>query len=161
MQVRKNSAPPAKIESQMTPMIDVVFQLLIFFILSFRIVSQEGDFNIKMPLKGIESASVYSGLPPLKLRLESNEQGELAALKLNDRSFQPGDWKEVQHTLFELLVSKDEGNDLRDMAEIDIDCDYRLHYDYALNAIASVSGYKTASGEIMPLVTKVNLAPAR
>jgi biopolymer transport protein ExbD len=43
---RKND----KIELQMTPMIDIVFQLLVFFIMTFKIVSQEGDFNIKMPL---------------------------------------------------------------------------------------------------------------
>ena len=39
-----------KIELQMTPMIDIVFQLLVFFIMTFKIVSQEGDFNVKMPL---------------------------------------------------------------------------------------------------------------
>ena len=39
-----------KIELQMTPMIDIVFQLLVFFIMTFKIVTQEGDFNIKMPL---------------------------------------------------------------------------------------------------------------
>ena len=40
----------SKIELQMTPMIDVVFQLLVFFLFTFRIATQEGDFNIKMPL---------------------------------------------------------------------------------------------------------------
>ena len=39
-----------KVELQMTPMIDIVFQLLIFFIITFKIVAPEGDFNIKMPL---------------------------------------------------------------------------------------------------------------
>ena len=29
---------------EMTPMIDIVFQLLVFFIMTFKIVSQEGDF---------------------------------------------------------------------------------------------------------------------
>ena len=39
-----------EIELQMTPMIDIVFQLLIFFIMTFKIIAPEGDFNIKMPL---------------------------------------------------------------------------------------------------------------
>ena len=38
-----------EVKLEMTPMIDIVFQLLVFFIMTFKIVSQEGDFNIKMP----------------------------------------------------------------------------------------------------------------
>lgn len=34
----------------MTPMIDVVFQLLIFFMLTLKIVTQEWNFDIHMPL---------------------------------------------------------------------------------------------------------------
>ena len=41
-----------KIELQMTPMIDIVFQLLVFFIMTFNVVAQEGDFNIRMPAIG-------------------------------------------------------------------------------------------------------------
>ncbi len=36
----------------MTPMIDIVFLLLVFFLFSFKIVVQEGDFNIRMPVAG-------------------------------------------------------------------------------------------------------------
>ena len=50
--------PEEKIELQMTPMIDIVFQLLVFFIMTFKIVAQEGDFNVKMPL-----ASANAGVP--------------------------------------------------------------------------------------------------
>ncbi len=41
------------IRLQMTPMIDIVFQLLVFFIMTFKIVSQEGDFHIKMPVANL------------------------------------------------------------------------------------------------------------
>ena len=51
MKVRHSSSTGKdKIELQMTPMIDIVFQLLVFFIMTFKIVAQEGDFNIKMPV---------------------------------------------------------------------------------------------------------------
>ena len=43
------SSGSERIVLQMTPMIDVVFQLLVFFIFTFRIVAQEGDFHVKMP----------------------------------------------------------------------------------------------------------------
>ena len=39
-----------KIEAQMAPMIDVVFQLLIFFMLTLKIVEPEGDFMVNMPI---------------------------------------------------------------------------------------------------------------
>jgi biopolymer transport protein ExbD len=50
MKVRNSGGKNEKVEIPMTPMIDIVFQLLVFFIMTFKIVSQEGDFNIKMPL---------------------------------------------------------------------------------------------------------------
>ncbi len=53
MRIRKTgSGLGDKIELQMTPMIDVVFQLLIFFMFTFKIATQEGDFNVKMPIAG-------------------------------------------------------------------------------------------------------------
>ena len=36
----------------MTPMIDVVFQLLIFFMLTLKILEPEGNFDINMPVSG-------------------------------------------------------------------------------------------------------------
>ena len=40
----------SRLQMNMTPMIDVVFQLLVFFIMTFKIVALEGDFNVRMPL---------------------------------------------------------------------------------------------------------------
>ena len=38
-----------EIKLNMTAMIDIVFQLLVFFIMTFKIVALEGDFSVKMP----------------------------------------------------------------------------------------------------------------
>ena len=38
-----------KVAVDMTPMIDVVFQLLVFFALTLNVVEAEGDFRIRMP----------------------------------------------------------------------------------------------------------------
>jgi Biopolymer transport protein len=40
-----------KIDINMTPMIDIVFQLLAFFIMTLKIVQPEGDFDVRMPLE--------------------------------------------------------------------------------------------------------------
>ena len=38
----------------MTPMIDIVFNLLIFFVMTFKITAPEGDFNVKMPAQAAQ-----------------------------------------------------------------------------------------------------------
>ncbi len=50
----------------MTPMIDVVFQLLIFFMLTLKIIAPEGDFNINMPLGRHFCQAVGKGLTSRK-----------------------------------------------------------------------------------------------
>ncbi len=52
-----------KAELQMTSMIDIVFLLLIFFILTFKIAPQEGDFNIKLPKQGKVSKMIRCNSP--------------------------------------------------------------------------------------------------
>ena len=46
MKIRHHSHTEDKAELQMTSMIDVVFLLLIFFVMTFKISIQEGDFNV-------------------------------------------------------------------------------------------------------------------
>ena len=46
-----------KIELQMVPMIDIVFQMLIFFVMTFKIAVPEGDFNITMPINAPSDAT--------------------------------------------------------------------------------------------------------
>ena len=52
MKLTKKRVEPEKLETNMSAMIDVVFQLLIFFMLTLKIVEPEGDFNINMPAQG-------------------------------------------------------------------------------------------------------------
>ena len=46
MKIRNRHPTADRIVSQMTPMIDVVFQLLIFFMLTLKIIEPEGNFDI-------------------------------------------------------------------------------------------------------------------
>ncbi|HCK41568.1 MAG TPA: biopolymer transporter ExbD, partial [Planctomycetaceae bacterium] len=61
----------------MTPMIDIVFQLLVFFVFTFKIVLPEGDFSIRMPSASASTTSQPSETPLLKVRLIANDEGEL------------------------------------------------------------------------------------
>jgi biopolymer transport protein ExbD len=65
----------------MTPMIDVVFQLLIFFMCTLKVIEPEGDFDISMPL-GAPKANSDHRCPtyqPFKVRMQADATGELAS----------------------------------------------------------------------------------
>lgn len=149
-----------KVELQMTPMIDIVFQLLIFFIMTFKIVAIEGDFSIKMP-----SAAPTSGVPdplqdtPLKLTLKANDDGTLASIRLDERSFDSMDELGI------FIISNygsDSPHSLRDAVEIELDCDAHLHYAHTMNAITHVIGYvDRSSGKTIPLIEKIKFSPPK
>jgi len=44
----RNRVTSGKIALDMTPMIDVVFQLLIFFMCTLKVIEPEGDFDISI-----------------------------------------------------------------------------------------------------------------
>ena len=155
-----------KIETQMAPMIDVVFQLLIFFMLTLKIIEPEGDFDINMPLGApTESTTTDADLPPMKVRLIADPAtGELVDLQFNNRSFRNGD------TAFQILNDevRKSVNALRaagpgnvEKQEVEIDPDFNLDYRYTLRAMSSVSGTRMPDGSIAPLFSKVKFAPIR
>jgi biopolymer transport protein ExbD len=150
-----------KVEVQMTPMIDIVFQLLVFFIMTFKIVSQEGDFNIKMPLSApSEGLPDEDKLPPMKVRLVASSSGELAQIKLNDNNF--GLSFDGLHDYIISLIGDDRGpGSVQETAEVELDCDYNLRYEAVIQAVTAVSGYVDADGNIVKLVEKIKFAPPR
>ena len=69
----------------MTSMIDVVFLLLIFFVLTFRVVLPEGDFSIKLPPDAGE-VKENTLREPIQVRLTADGQGELKEIIINNVS---------------------------------------------------------------------------
>jgi len=53
------------VKLDMTSMIDIVFQLLVFFVMTFKITSLEGDFNINMPATGAPTDPIEPALDSL------------------------------------------------------------------------------------------------
>ena len=132
----------------MTPMIDIVFQLLIFFIMTFKIVALEGDFNVKMPIAAPDaSVPDIDPLPPMKLRLRAAANGDIASIILGERSFDSFDGPENSlHGYIMSLVDGDAGpGENFPEAEIELDCDYHLSYEHVVKAITAVSGHATES----------------
>jgi biopolymer transport protein ExbD len=146
----RKSPSDSKVEVQMTPMIDIVFQLLIFFVMSFKIIESEGDLAIKMPAEGtIESNDVRDNfIVPLQVTLLSGQRGELSSIRCNgERLADVGQLR--QH--IDALVQSGSSE-----LQIDLACDDDLHYEHMMAALTAVSG-KREKGQIVPLVKDVRI----
>jgi len=143
---------------QMTPMIDIVFQLLVFFIFTFKIVLPEGDFNIRMPSAKTSQSSTPSETPLLKVRLRATPEGDLARVQLGDVPFEgEAPFYQLQ-TQIRSLIDDEAGPGSTDQ-EVEIDADYDLKYRYAMHAITAITGYLDDNGQKHKLVERVRFAP--
>lgn len=160
MRFQRRASQRHATDIDMTPMIDVVFQLQIFFILTFKIVAPEGDFNIKMPLAGPSATTpLDQDLPPLRLRMEADASGQLAGMSLNQTAFDSFDALH-QHVIG--LIGNDRGPDsFQESAQLELDFDPQLHYRFVIDAITAVSGVLTEDGQIVKLIDKIKFAPPR
>ncbi len=172
MKVRhKGSSGSDKVEIQMTPMIDIVFQLLVFFILTFRVVAQEGDFNIRMPLMGAPQESIdQAEKTTLNVRLMADPAtGNLTQLSLDGVPMPPDPARDqtrfdVLHNTIRKRIEDGGGPNAAAMMEVQFECDYKLNYENVINAITAVSGHKSGSGpdaKIVKLIEQIKFAPPR
>lgn len=83
---KRESKLAGKIPIDMTAMIDVVFQLLTFFMLTLKSVVVEGDFNIRMPLGASAGAAEENPIPPLILKMTATPEGRLAGVQMGGKS---------------------------------------------------------------------------
>jgi biopolymer transport protein ExbD len=140
----------AKVEIQMTPMLDMIFQLLVFFIITFNPVVYEGQFGVNMsslpggtsslpplvPGMGDDTRTETNDIqfiPPLRIRLVGGPDGNLApgGIVLGDRPLQS-----MAYLLSELR-SMVRGSP--DDFEVVIEADSKLHYQYVMQAVNSIS----------------------
>jgi biopolymer transport protein ExbD len=155
----RHQVSQTKNELNMTSMIDIVFLLLVFFIMTFKIVEMEGDFMVRMPLAGNQGATSDVTDLPLKLRLRADENGQLTSMSLNEINLGT-DFTKLRGNIIS-LVGTDEPIEGEEGPEIEIDTDYNLRYAYVIQAITSVSGYRDQSGQIVKLVEKIKFAKPR
>jgi biopolymer transport protein ExbD len=155
----RHQRPKEEIVLQMTPMIDIVFQLLAFFIMSFKLVTQEGDFNIKMPLAAPRPGAIDDQLiPPIKVRLKAGTGGELTGIGMNQKTL--SSFQQLHEEILSLVGTDSPA--AGEGAEVELDCDYDLRYEYVIEAITAVSGYRDdATGEVVKLVDKIKFAPPK
>ena len=194
---KRRSRLASKIDINMTPMIDVVFQLLTFFMLTLKTVIVEGDFNIKMPLGASAGAAEDIPLPPLTVRMEATPEGGLAGVRLGERGMVGPELlgelaateaaiesalaaaltdpaglaraRQARQTAIDTLVATIQAGILdtfgddpakAEDAELELDCDPGLEYDYVVSAITAASGI-VRGDDVIPLIQKIKFAPPR
>jgi len=98
----------ARVSLSITPMIDVVFQLLIYFLLTAGFVGNERHLRAEMPpeqAEGARDASFTLELEPLVIRITRVPDG--SALSLGAGLPQPREVQELERTLRDAMVAAD------------------------------------------------------
>lgn len=173
MSSREKRISDSAIEVPMTPMIDVVFMLLIFFLVTFEVVVPEGDFSVRMPQVPGETSDLDKTTLPIVVHLKADDQGRLTRIGYGERTLWSGtsDNPIDAQSGFNNLRARIVDTVMKDGAldpvaasetEIELACDYNLKFAFVVEAMTSVTGYTTDKGadcEIHKLVEKVRLRP--
>lgn len=154
---RRRSFAPARVDLQMTPLIDVVFQLLTFFLMSFRIAAAEGDINLLLPRSIVEPGPANRAADVIRVRLTARDDGNLASLEIMGRPplAGPRAFAELRASAVHIAGAARHAN--RDDPIVELAVDDHLRYEYVVAAVAAVSGQVDDRGTIAPLLRKVTL----
>ncbi len=142
-----------KIELNMTPMIDIVFMLLAFFIMTFKIVAPEGDFSVKMPFGQSKPQDPLDTPPePTMIKLSANSAGDLTNIMVGDTSI--GDnFNQLRARIHKMANVGEAPTKASDMI-VELQPDDKLRYEYTIDAITAISGF-TQGGRTYPLVENI------
>ena len=134
----------------MTPMIDLVFLLLTFFVLTFRIIIPEGDFNIQMSPMG-QAQPVEVDTDSVLVRLTADPDGVLSAIQLNGEDIDNFDL--LRQRVSAIALTKPD-------LEVVLCPDDHLHYEYFIWAYTAVKG-EFHEGQIRQISNSIKFARQR
>lgn len=160
MKIRRGTdGDSGKIEVQMAPMIDVVFQLLIFFMLTLKIIQPEGHFDINMPI-GVSKATSELIDQDIKVRLTANEDGSLQQVYFGQNPLgndSPACFERLNNQVAGLVGA---GGVFADDIAVEIDAAYNLDYEYTIKAVSSCLGrIDPATGRVQHYVSNIKFKP--
>jgi biopolymer transport protein ExbD len=160
MKLNKGSSAPSKVDIPMAPMIDIVFQLLIFFMLNLKIVAPEGNFNINLPVSAPANAQTDISLPDIKVALRSDMDGNLLSLSLGGNNLGNNDaaFDKLNQEILKLIGRP--GNPATKDIEVELDADYECQYRYVVKAISRCTGrFDPQTQQVARYVEKIKFAP--
>ncbi len=146
--------------ADMTPMIDVVFQLLAFFVMTFKITALEADFNVKMPLSSSAVSPIDEVLPTIiQVNLRAGTERNISGIDVDTGSASQtftGETMFQQLTTFVESTLAEEGDpSTSGGVEVEFSIDPELRYVWTVQAMESVSGKKLPDGKVQRLVEKI------
>jgi biopolymer transport protein ExbD len=159
MQIRGRGASPGKVDVQLTSMIDVVFQLLAFFLVTFKVAAVEGDFALKLPPPG--TLPFGGARTTIDVRLSAAADGELRqvaatggpAFAGNDAA---GFRRLSEHVARQTAEARAAG---QEEPEVRIAADDGLRYEFIIDAMAAASTHVDDQGRVVPSARRVSLVP--
>ena len=157
---RKPELPMPK--PDMTPMIDCVFQLMIFFMLTLKFVAAEGNFDINMPI-GQAAGNPDPLAQDIKVRMIADTNGNLVSLQIGARKL-GNDQRAFIQLNSEILraIGGAPGGPAAKDTEVEIDADYNLHYQYVISAISACTGrFDDRTQQVVRYIEKIKFAPPR
>lgn len=169
MKKRRNNVDKTETKLQMTSMIDVVFLLLAFFVVTYKTPEIEGDFNIRMPANAQSTSTPeIDEIMPVVVKLKSDPTGNLAGIYFGESNVK--DMQALRSAVYHYAIKNDVSfqdayagatPEFRDDMEIELDCDENLKYARAMEAITATTGYLNAEDQIVKMVEKVKFTPKR
>ncbi len=153
--MKRNRSQHKRIALDMTSMIDVVFLLLVFFVMTFKIVIPEGDFSIKMPPAAPSQPLDVDPPEPIRIRMRANEDGTLAGMYYGDDPLGTS-FRELRGRVLR-EVTRRGGPDKADI-DIELAPADNLHYGHVMEAITAVTG-QIQNGNVYRICDQVKFAP--
>jgi biopolymer transport protein ExbD len=165
MRFRNNSSGSGKSDQQFTSMIDVVFLLLVFFMLTLKIVEPEGDFTVHMPPAPTPSPGLVvqpKVIPPIKVRLQADEDGRLVMITFGQTRLGNDEaaFDRLNNQILKVIGRP--GTDFAKDLEVEIDADFQLQHEYLVKAVSACSGRRDpATGSIVCYIEKIRFTQSK
>ena len=171
------------IKLQMVAMIDIVFQLLVFFIMTFRITALEGDFQVNMPqasttppvdfeqIDKVIRIHLFENPNPLTIKY-TNADGEeitktvrntLERIEVNFGEQPPANFsnlgganafRQLRIYIQNLIESEQDPSQVKEL-EVEFEVDPNLIHGDTVRAVESVSARIGEDRTIIPMIERI------
>ena len=157
--MRLSSEPSEEIKLNMTAMIDIVFQLLVFFIMTFKVVTLEGDFNVKMPMPDTANEEIKVFPEVIYVTMTAGTNGNINSIAVDDEAAysDPNDmYKRLTNYVETRIAAERDPEEANETGvEVEFDISPELKYRYAVEGIGAVSGKVQPDGTVKKLIEKI------
>ncbi len=152
---------PTIIRFPLVPLIDVLFLLLMLFVLSLKVIAPDTGFTANLPGGPPSSAAAMAAIPPeIKVGLRSDRAGRLAQLTLDSKDLGNDDAAFERLGREILRIVGRPGHPLTRDIEVEIDADFETQHRYVVKAVSVCTGrLDPQTQQLARYVEKIKFAP--